>query len=340
VGDAPGDVGPSGLTLVEQLAGDVLEGDHMAVGSGRDLDREGQQLARLAVLDDPAARAAAQKGSNLGRDLAELEPYRRRPGAIEQQVLRRAIHQHDLPLQVDRDDARGDRLQHRLDERAALGELAISADQRIGLALDLHGHAVERAVEQADLVGPGTPADAKRVVPGAHLARHGDELGERLDLAVGEAEREPDREADKEEREAEQREVELQLLDPRLRPKSSLAFSRSRARCTGRTTARWNCACCRDRGGWRDRAGSRASIRFSVAVTTTSSPARKRFSTSGEARSRVMFLVGVDDCDNVELAVWRLLKDRAFIQFTAQGLATRIPPGSPGSGESRFAGKT
>ena len=61
VRDAPRHVGPGRLPLIEQLAGDILEGDHLAISSGRKLDRQGQQLAILAVLHQPAGRPVADE---------------------------------------------------------------------------------------------------------------------------------------------------------------------------------------------------------------------------------------------------------------------------------------
>jgi hypothetical protein len=78
----------------------------------------------------------------------------------------------------------------------ALGELAVGADQRIGLPLDLRCHAVEGAIEQADFVGSGATGDAQRVVAAADFARCRDQFGEGLYLPVGKPQRKPDRQAD------------------------------------------------------------------------------------------------------------------------------------------------
>ena len=53
---------------IEQLAGDVLEGDHMAVAVGRHLDREREEIAALGIVDDAAALTA--KGWKVTTDKA------------------------------------------------------------------------------------------------------------------------------------------------------------------------------------------------------------------------------------------------------------------------------
>ena len=57
--------------LVEQLAGDVLEGDHVAVAVGRDLDRKRQQIAALRIMDHAAALAARDKLRQLRGDIRQ-----------------------------------------------------------------------------------------------------------------------------------------------------------------------------------------------------------------------------------------------------------------------------
>ena len=57
-----------------------------------------------------------------------------------------------MPLGVERDDARGDARQHRLDEGAAGVELLVGGHQRAGLFLQPPGHSVEGRAERGDLV--------------------------------------------------------------------------------------------------------------------------------------------------------------------------------------------
>ncbi len=102
-------------------------------------------------------------------------------------------------------------LQHRLDERAAFGELPVGADERRGLLFDLPGHAIEGAVEQADFVGSGATLDPQGIIAAADLARRGDEVGQRMHLPIGKSQGEPHGEPDEREREREQGDVELQL---------------------------------------------------------------------------------------------------------------------------------
>ena len=69
VRDAAGNVGPCGAALIEQLAGDVLEGDDMAIAVSRDLDRQREQIAAGGIVDNAAAFAARDELGQLGCDI-------------------------------------------------------------------------------------------------------------------------------------------------------------------------------------------------------------------------------------------------------------------------------
>ena len=151
---------------------------------------------------------------DLRSNLAEADAERARTDPVEQQLLRGAVHQQDLLVAIGRDDAGGDRFEHGLGERPPVLQLMIGADQGLGLLFDLRGHAVERAVEQAHLVGRVAPRHAHREIAAADPASGVDQLVERLDLAIGEAQRQPDEEPDQGERQDPQRRIDAQLQQP------------------------------------------------------------------------------------------------------------------------------
>ena len=76
---------------------------------------------------------------------------------MRQQRLCRGVHQRHPRIRVDRDDPGGDGFEHGFGEGAAVVDLAVGADEGLGLLFELRGHAVEGAVEEADLVRPGAP---------------------------------------------------------------------------------------------------------------------------------------------------------------------------------------
>ena len=151
VGDAAGDVGPGGAALVEQLLGDVVEGEDVAALDPHPLHRQRARLAAGGELDDVLALVAVEMGVELGRELGELAADRLVLVGLEQ-GLGRAVDQPHVALLVDRDDAGGDPGQHRLDEGAAAVELGVGRDQGAGLLLEPAGHPVEGVAQDADLV--------------------------------------------------------------------------------------------------------------------------------------------------------------------------------------------
>jgi hypothetical protein len=90
-----------------------------------DLDRERQQIAALAVLDDAArARSLDQRGDlrrDLGRRVRPTGPWRSRSSSSFWAVL---FISSTLARLVERDDPGGHRFQHRFDKGAALLQAA------------------------------------------------------------------------------------------------------------------------------------------------------------------------------------------------------------------------
>ena len=217
VRDALGDVGPGGAALVAQLVGDVVEGQHPAVGGLHALDRE-RALPALGAHRDRRRRATRRRGIRPARATTSS---RSRPSrlslAVVEQRLGRAIDQQDAALGVERDDPRRDRRQHRLDERAARVELVVGGDQRPGLFLQPPGHAVEGGGEHGDLVGRLVDRDARRKVALLDPSRGIDQLVDRAQQAVGQLERGEDRQRDDDQRAGQQGEVEAQLVEPAAR---------------------------------------------------------------------------------------------------------------------------
>ena len=121
-----------------------------------------------------------------------------------EQGLGRAIDEQDAALGVERDDAGGDRRQHRLDEGAARVELVVGGDQRPGLFLQPPGHAVEGGGEHGDFVGRLVDRHARRKVALLDPPGGIDQLVDRAQQAVGELERGEDRQRDDDQRAGEQ----------------------------------------------------------------------------------------------------------------------------------------
>ena len=116
-------------------------------------------------------------------------------------------------LRVDRNDARGDARQHRLDERAPGIELRVGASQLVGLLLEPLGHPVERGGERLHLVLGLGDRHARGEIAGLDPAGGSDQLADRPDQPVRELQRGQDRQADNDQRAEQQRGIEAQLVD-------------------------------------------------------------------------------------------------------------------------------
>ena len=137
VRDAPRDVGPGGAALVEQVAAVMSSKVRTWPPSRRDdRHRERPHLPAAGELDDRLADSLADRA-----DRVPARPRRAagRSGFSPCVCSRRSadwLISRIAPLAVDRDDARADARQHRLDQRAALFELAVGRDERAGLLLE------------------------------------------------------------------------------------------------------------------------------------------------------------------------------------------------------------
>ena len=69
--DTTRNIRPRRLPLVEQLARDILEGDHMAIAFRPDLDREGQQFSIATVRDHTLRQAGTHHGTDLRGQVVE-----------------------------------------------------------------------------------------------------------------------------------------------------------------------------------------------------------------------------------------------------------------------------
>ena len=69
--DTTRNIRPRRLTLVEQLARDILEGDHMAIAFRTDLDRESQQFSVATVRDHTLRQAGTHHGTDLRGQVVE-----------------------------------------------------------------------------------------------------------------------------------------------------------------------------------------------------------------------------------------------------------------------------
>ena len=179
------DIRPGCLALVQQLAGNVLEGNHMTIALAHQLDGERHQLPAARVAHDPAIKAGLHHGRDLRRHFVEGCGMMCPLPAFKKGRLCWRIHQQHTALTIDGNDARADRFQDCLDKASALLEFAIGRYESVGLFLDLRRHAIERPVEQADFVGPGSPFDAKGEIACADLASRNHQIGQRFDLPVG-----------------------------------------------------------------------------------------------------------------------------------------------------------
>ena len=118
-------------------------------------------------------------------------------------------------LRIERDHARGDARQHRLDEGAAGVELGVGGAQRAGLLLEPPGHPVEGGRQRLDLVLGLGDRHARREIALLDPPGGVDQLADRPHQAVGELQRGEDRQADDDQRAEQQRGIEFQLVGSR-----------------------------------------------------------------------------------------------------------------------------
>ena len=199
-----------GLSLIENLPGNVLERDHPTIGRIGHLDCKGEQFTALGPVDDAARKPRIGECRELRCDIGQRDGGRDRPLVAQEQFLCRTVHQQNASLPIERHDPGGDGFDHRLDERSPLFELSVRAEQSRGLLLDLADHAVECAIEHSDLVRTGPPFDPHEIAS-PDPARRPDELSQRLDLPIGKSQRKPYREANEKKTDEEKREVEAKL---------------------------------------------------------------------------------------------------------------------------------
>lgn len=208
VRDAPRDVGPGGAALVGELLGDVVEGDDGTGGRAGDTHRQRARVEAVADLDHAVALAFLDQGVELGRHLAER--FADQLVGPEQRA-RRTVRDLDRPAGRGRDHARRHARHHRLDQGAAVFELAVGGDERGVLPFELVRHLVEHARERADLVAAARVGDAGGQVARGDATRRADQLADGRDEAISDLERDPHRQPDDQQRDDQERGVELEL---------------------------------------------------------------------------------------------------------------------------------
>jgi len=207
VRDSACDVGPGGAALIEQLLGDIVEGQHMPSFVGHDLDREGACLARSARFHDALAHMAVEQRVEFGRDRCERLIDRHARAACEHNP-RRAVHQPHASLAIDREDAGRHARQHRLGQRAPPLE-------RAGLLFEADRHAVERVGERRDLILGTRIGHTRGKVARGHATCGIDQLTNRPHEPIRHIQRDPYRDGDDQQRDEQQRGIELKLQTPR-----------------------------------------------------------------------------------------------------------------------------
>ena len=213
--DAARDIGPGGAALVGQLLGDVVEGQDVARGVARQLDRQRAQIAMGAHLDDARILVRRDEVSKFGRNIRQ-PPANRIIPLLHQDRRRRTVEQQHNALQIDGEHAGGHARKDRLDEGAAFVELAVGGDERAGLGLEPLGHAVEGGRQRADFVAAERTGDARGQVARGDAPRRRHQLVHRPHHPVGHGQSDIDRDPDQEQRSHEQRDVEAQLQRARL----------------------------------------------------------------------------------------------------------------------------
>ena len=203
VGDAPGDIGPCGGALGRQKLGDVVEGNDIA----------DDVFAHAFGGDAYQQRVLPALAHQF--DLRLLQPFRPAPGALHQlrhlgnhvdeafahgreqvdgQKLRcRAVGQVDASLPIEADDPGGDAGKDGLRETPAFVELAIGLDEAAPLAFELAGHAVEGAIQDADLVAGNVGVDTCREVAVAHPLGRRDQVADGAHKLGGQCQPQPHR---------------------------------------------------------------------------------------------------------------------------------------------------
>ncbi len=190
VREPPGDVAPGRHTLRPDQRRHVVEHEHRASDAAvvADQRRTGGRQVELAPFPQEGdllrrrrrcARASLREERLQRREILTREDgfHARaddRPIDVEQ-PQRRAVDRLDLPFRIERDDARGDALEDRLDVLAALVELQVLPLEiqarvfELPLARrQLAGHRVERLDELPELVAR-LGLDAVVEMPGANL---------------------------------------------------------------------------------------------------------------------------------------------------------------------------
>ena len=151
VGDTPRDVRPCRTTLVGELVGHIVEGQHRTILVANTLDRERPRAPLGAKLDAGFAGGPGEHVSKLVGRIAEARSREVLLG-VAQQHGGGPVDELDALVIIDGDHACGHRTEDRLDEGTAeLGKF-VGIEQRARLLLDPRGHPVEGGRERGDLV--------------------------------------------------------------------------------------------------------------------------------------------------------------------------------------------
>ena len=217
----PSDLPPGELLLRAQQFGGVLQHQHVAVMGAFDAAAGFQQRDRDLQVHGASAARAVPRGCHLhlarGRAHAMAAPqqvvklFHRLGGedffdggadegglaAGVEHLRESAVGQHHTAPGVQRGNAIGDGLEHRLQFAAAcfqrgvgLGELGIGSLDRLAAAFQVGGHMVEAADQFAELFG-GALSHATRIVAGGDRLHCVGQRFHRLGHLLGEVKRQP-----------------------------------------------------------------------------------------------------------------------------------------------------
>ena len=174
VGDAAGDIPPGGVALGGHQAGDVVEGQHHALGALRLARTRRQSRLRSAGHVDillrprPAAAGgassatAASSGATSRQRVAGGDGLPARPSNC---AAWRLTAEMRLP-RVEADDPGADPQQHGLGEKPSRFGFNMGRPQGLLLLLKIAGHPVEGARQHGDLVGIEAGVDPRGEVAG------------------------------------------------------------------------------------------------------------------------------------------------------------------------------